>query len=71
MGGRKGMGWVVRNWWAAIGGLYHPLGLFGLAMGLRSASHRLNMPATGPNILGQPKRHLSTTGVNFRPMPSM
>ena len=26
--------------WEAGGGLNHPLGLFGLAMGCRSASHR-------------------------------
>ena len=52
--------------WAVGVGLYPPLGLFGLAISPRSASHRLN-------ILGGPKRCFTTTGVNFRPMhmPSM
>ena len=29
-----------KNEWAAVGGLYLPIGLFGVAMSPRSASHR-------------------------------
>ena len=57
----KGWGGVSGGeWWAAGGGLNFLLGLFGLAMSLQSASHRSG-----------PKRRLTTTGVNFRPMPSV
>ena len=41
-----------------------PLGMFGLAMTPTSVSHR-------PKMLREPKRCLTITGVNFRPMPSM
>ena len=41
--------------WAAGGGLFPLLGMFGLAMTPRSASHR-------PNKLRGPKSHLTTTG---------
>ena len=50
--------------WAAGGRLKHPLGLFELAI-------VQEVPAVGPNMLREPKRRLTTTGVNFRPMPSM
>ena len=35
-------GWVGRWWggWEAGGGLHHPIGLFGVAMSPKSASHR-------------------------------
>ena len=49
--------------WAAGGGLNLLLRLFGLAMG--------QVPVIGPNTLRGPKRCLTTTRVNFRPMPSM
>ena len=29
------------------------------------------VPAIGPNMSRGPKRYLITTGINFRPMPSM
>ena len=51
--------------WEAGGGLNPLLGLFRLAMGLRSASY------IGPNMLEWRKRRLPITRVNFRPMPSM
>ena len=42
--------------WEAGGGLHHPIGLFGVAMSPRSASH-------GPKIrLESPKRRLTNTG---------
>ena len=50
--------------WAAEGGFKPPLGVFGLVMSLRSMVIGLNM-ITGPT------RCLTTTRVNFRPMPSM
>ena len=48
----------------ARGRLNPLLGLFRLAMSPRSASH------ISSKMLRGPKRHLTTTGVNFRPMPS-
>ena len=62
------MGWAGgrgRGGWEDGGGLNPPLGLFTLAMGLRSASY------IGPNMLEWRKRCLPITRVNFRPMPSM
>ena len=50
--------------WEAGGRLNPLLGLFGLAMDPRSASHR-------PNMLEWHNRRLPITRVNFRPMPSM
>ena len=50
---------------AARGILYPLLGLFGVPMSSRSASHR---PKHKPRW---PKIYLTTTGVNFRPMPPM
>ena len=41
--------------WAARGRLNHPLGLCGLAMCPRTASHR-------PNMFRTPKKHITTTG---------
>ena len=41
------------------------LGLFGVAMSLRSVSHRARHKSRWP------KRCLTTTGVNFRTMPPM
>ena len=35
----KGVGWVESQW-EAEGGLYLPIGLFGVVMSPRSASHR-------------------------------
>ena len=65
VGGWEGDGWDGGGGgWAPGGGLNLPLGLFGLAMSPRSASHR-------PNMLRRAKRRLTTTGVNFRPMPSI
>ena len=49
--------------WAAGGGLNTALGLFRLAM-----SPTMQVPAIGPNMLRWPKRHLTITGVNFRPI---
>ena len=47
----------------AAGGMLYPLlGLFGVAMSPRSVSHRPRH---------KPRRCLTTTGVNFRPMPPM
>ena len=40
MGGREGGGVGGGGGWEARGGLSHLLGLFGLAMSPRSASHR-------------------------------
>ena len=60
---RYRVGWASGGgWWEAGGRLNLPLGLFGLAMSPRSASH-------GPkiNMLRWPKRRLPITGVNFRP----
>ena len=37
VGGREGGG---GGWWEVGGGLHHPIGLFGVAMSPRSASHR-------------------------------
>ena len=54
----------VGGGWESGGGLNLPLGLFGLAMGPRFASH-------SPNMLEWRKRRLLITGVNFRPMHSM
>ena len=51
--------------WAARGRLNPSLGLFGLAMSPRSASHR---PKHAYRV---PKRCLTITGVSFRPMPFM
>ena len=68
MGGSERGGWSgwmggsERGGWEAGGGLKLPLGLFGLAIGPRSAS---------PNMLEWRNRHLPITEVNFRPMPSM
>ena len=50
--------------WAARGVLYPLLQLFEVPMSQRSANNRPNMPRGS-------MRHLTTTGVNFRPMPSM
>ena len=57
--GRYGQWW---GGWAARFGLNPLLGLVWLAMKPRSASHTLNM-------FRGPRRYLTTTGVNFRPMP--
>ena len=57
-------GGVGGGGWAAGGGLYPLLGLFGLGM-------CPGMPAIGPNMLSGPKMCLTSTGVNFRPMSSM
>ena len=48
--------------WEAGGGLYHPIGLFGVAMSPKSARHRLEKP-------GGPMKRLTNTGVNIRPIP--
>ena len=48
--------------WAAGGRLYLPIGLFEVSMNLRSASHTLRQ-ARGP------KKCLTNTGVNIRPIP--
>ena len=46
-----------------VGGwLNTSLGLFGLAVSYK-------VKAIGPSMLRGPKRRLTTTGVNFRPMP--
>ena len=63
MDGRDGVGGEGRQ--AAGSGLSPPLGLFGLAMSPRSASHRPK------HAYRWPKRLYAITGVNFRPMPSM
>ena len=48
------------------GGRLSPLlGLFGVAMSLRSVSHRARHKSRWPN------RRFTTTGLNFRPMPPM
>ena len=52
---------------AAGGRLHPPLEVFGLAMSPESAIHRPIVP----NMPRGPKRHLTTTEVNFTPMPSM
>ena len=59
------MGGRGRGGWKDGGGLNPALGLFRLAMGLRSASY------IGPNMLEWRKRHLPITRVNFRSMFSM
>ena len=47
----------------ARGGLYLPIGLFGVAVSPRTTIVIvLNKP-------GGPKRHLTNTGVNIRPIP--
>ena len=38
MGGRDGVG--GGGWWEAGGGLHLPIGLFGVAMSLRTTSHK-------------------------------
>ena len=61
-------GWCGRvsgvGGWAARRGLKPSLGPFGLAISPRSSSH-------SSKHAQKPKRCLTTTGVNFRPMPSM
>ena len=49
--------------WAARGGLHLPIGLFRVAMSPRSASHISLEKLRGP------KRCLTNTGVNIRPIP--
>ena len=51
--------------WEAGGGLYLPIGLFGVATSLRNTSHR---PIDKPRW---PKRRLTNTGVNIRPTPTI
>ena len=55
MGGKGG--------WAARGGPYLPIGPCGVAMNLRSVG------LIGSDKPGGPKRHLTNTGVNVRPIP--
>ena len=62
-GGRGGAGGGSR--WEAGGELNPPLGLFGLAMFPRSASHSPKLSLNGVN------RCLPITGVKFRPVLSM
>ena len=65
-------GWVGGKWggwrggWEAGGGLYLPIGLFGVAMSPRSASHRPRQ-----DCMEGLKRRLTNRGVNIRPMPSI
>ena len=68
----KGVGWWERGgvrcggWWGrweTRGGLCLPIGLFGVAMSPRNTNHiSLDKP-------GGPKRRLTNTGVNIRPIP--
>ena len=66
-------GWVGGRewdrWWGdeqpEAGYSYPLLGLFGLA------SYDSKKPAIGSNIPRGPERHLTTTGVIFRSVPSM
>ena len=51
--------------WAARDGLYLLLGLFRVAMSPRSTK------AIGPGKPLGRKRHLTNTGANFRPIPSI
>ena len=60
----KGVGWVLGKGWQLEAGYTSLLGLFGVAVSPESVSHR----PTRKNRW--PKRRLTTTGVNFRPMPS-
>ena len=53
--------------WEARGGLNPPLGLFGLAMVPKKASHR----PKHVHLNGVYNRRFSITGANFRSMPSM
>ena len=58
----------MNGWWGRVGSQRQVktyIRSVGLAMSPRSASH------IGSNMLRGPKRHLTTTGVNFRTMPSM
>ena len=61
----KGVGWVVGKGWQLEAGYNSLLGLFGVAVSPQSVSHR----PTRKNRW--PKRRLTTTGVNFRPIPPM
>ena len=62
-GGRNGGG--GRGGWEVRGGLYFPTGMFGVAIyeSKNCTSHR---PIDKP---GGPKRCLTNTGVNIRPIP--
>ena len=53
------------EWWVVEGDLYSLQGLFELAMSSRNASHRHK------HAYREPKKYLTITGVNFRPMSSM
>ena len=57
------VGWVGEGWAVGGGGLNPPLGLFVIVMNPRSA--------IDSNMLKEPKRQLTITGVNFKLMPSM
>ena len=50
--------------WEAGGRLYFTIGLFGVAMSPRSASHRPRQ-----DCMKGLKRHLTNTGGNIRPIP--
>ena len=56
-----GGGW---SRWEARGGLYLPIGLFGVAMSPKSVSHRPRQ-----DCMEGLKRRLTNTGVNIRPIP--
>ena len=60
--GRQTWDGVEAGGHAAGGGLYHLIGLFGVSMNPRSASHRPNKPR-GPKV------RFTNTGVNIRPIP--
>ena len=55
-------------WWGRMGSWKWTIPSSTICTGYESMQE---VPVIAPNMLRGPKRRLTTTGINFRPMPSM